>query len=258
MNGWAVVGGALAAIWLADGFRLRGRAGTLSKIAPDDAPVSDDHVFLVRPGVTLDESARRAASAHARKRDLDVLDLVSPRLSTWRALVLLVAIDTAQFRADKFARGYSAGDAVLVRASVLERLGESTAPTSAIELWDRARSLKLLAATTTDLAVMPGLISPGLPLRERRRLLRAQFGDVIVPLFVIELALLALSLAFAPTWGLAALAAFLFQPLLVTLGSPLAPSDRLAQLALRPLGYLASTLAPPAPPPSAVRTASPP
>jgi ubiquinone/menaquinone biosynthesis C-methylase UbiE len=250
MNGWAVVGGVLAALWLADGLRLRGRAHALRTIAPSGAPVSDDHVFFVRPAVTLDEAARRAASAHAREQNLDVLDLVGPRLSSWRAMVLLVALDPAGFRADKFARGFSAGDAMLVRASVLERLGETPTPTTALEFVELARSLKLLAATSSDLAVMPGLVSPGLALGERRRLLRAQFGDAIVPLFVLELVLLALSIAFAPTWGLAALAAFGLQVYLVTLGSPLAPSDRFAQIACRPFVDLASTIGPSAPAPS--------
>src|SRR5262245_52273975 len=121
MNGWAVVGGVLAAMWLADGLRLRGRARSLAVLPPSDAPVSDDHVFLVRSGVTLDESTRRAASAFASAHDLDVLDLVSPRIASWRALVLLVAVDPARFRRDRFARGASAGDALLVRSSVLER-----------------------------------------------------------------------------------------------------------------------------------------
>jgi ubiquinone/menaquinone biosynthesis C-methylase UbiE len=250
MIGWAVLGAALAALWVGDGLRLRQRARYLHVLPKSDAPVAPDHVFVVRLGVVLDEPTRRSASAYAQENGLDVLDLVSPRMAAWRATVLLSAVDPLTFRQDRFARGFSAGDAILVRASVLERSGAKLALTNAMGLVDLARVLKLHAATGSDVAIAPSLVSPGLSLRERRRLLRWLFGDMIVPLFGLQLALLALAIAFARPWGLGALAAFHLQVLLITLGTPLAPYDRLAHVAARFIIDIASTLGFASPPPS--------
>ena len=155
MTGWGILGAALAAIWAADAVRLRRRAKSLRVLAPCDAPASDDHVFLVRPGVVLDEPTRRSASDYLRQNELDALDLVSPRIATWRAMVLLVAIDPLRFRHDRFARGFSAGDAMLVRASLLDHLDVKPRVETAVAFTELARKLKLHAATSTDLVVAP-------------------------------------------------------------------------------------------------------
>jgi ubiquinone/menaquinone biosynthesis C-methylase UbiE len=259
MNGYAILGGALAAIWAADALRLRGRARSLATLAPHEAAASaapgDDYVFAARAGVAIDEDTRRAAVAYARARDLDVLDLVAPGLATWRALVLLSVIDPATFGRDRFARGVSAGDAMLVKRSVLERARVDADAPNSLALVELARTLKLHAATSFDLAIAPRLRSPGLSLAERRRMLRLLFGDVIAPLFVLQFALVALAIAFAPFWGLAALLVFHLQPLFILAGTRLAPVDRAAYWLLRPIVDAASTIGPAAPLPVARVTA---
>jgi ubiquinone/menaquinone biosynthesis C-methylase UbiE len=256
MTGCAILGGALAALWAVDGFRLRQRARSLRVLSPSGAPVADEHFFLVRPGVVLDEATRQAASEHAQNMGLDVLDLVSPRIASWRAMVLLLVIDPLRFRDDRFTRGFSAGDATLVRSSVLERLGTSPHPMDALALVELARQLKLHAATSSDVAIAPGLVSPGMSLRDRRRVLRMAFGDVVIPMFVLQFVLLGLAIAFAPAWGLLALAVFHLQVLLITLGTPLTPLDRMANVAFRPMIDLASALGPVSPSPARRVTAA--
>jgi ubiquinone/menaquinone biosynthesis C-methylase UbiE len=249
--GAAILGFVLATLWIADAVRLRKRALSLQSLEPTDEPASEQHVFLVRAGVDLDEPTRRAASRLARDNDLDVLDLVSPRLATWRAILLLLTVDPARFRLDRFARGFSAGDAMLVRASVLEHLGDVPEAPSAPLLAYIARRLKLHAATSSDLAVAKGLPSPAISFGERRRLLRLLFGDAIVFVFVLQFALLGLAIALAPVWGLGALAIFHLQVLFITLGTALAPPDRWATAVLRPLFDIASTFGPTSPDPRA-------
>ncbi len=256
MTAWAVVGGALGALWIADGLRLRQRARHLQVLRASDAPVADEHVFVLRRGAVLDDGMRRAASAHAVENDLDVLDLVAPTLGSWRAILLLAAIDPAKFRRDRFARGCSAGDAILARASILKRIGASPEPRDVIAMVELSRTLKLHATVATDFAVAPALVSPRITLRERRRLLGLLFGDIVIPLFVLQFGLLVLSIVFAPAWGLAALAVFQLQVLLACLGTPLSPGDRFAHAAARPLVDLASTLGPVAPVPSPRVTAA--
>jgi hypothetical protein len=124
----AILGGALAALWAVDGFRLRQRAIAAGPFA--ERCSGRRRPFVLGPaGVVLDETTRQAASEHAQNMGLDVLDLVSPRIASWRAMVLLLVIDPLRFRHDRFTRGFSAGDAILVRSSVLERLGTSPHPT---------------------------------------------------------------------------------------------------------------------------------
>jgi SAM-dependent methyltransferase len=254
MNGWFVggslVGGALAVLWLLDGLRLRGRATSLKVLEPSDEPVSESHRFLVRPGVVLDEPTRRAASAHARKNGLEVLDLVPPKLASWRALVLVQWVDPPRYHADRVAPGVSAGDALLVDASALERArGVPERPDDAVAFGEAALLLKRYAATDTDIAVAPGLVSLGVPLRVRRRLLRQHYTDLVLPVVAAQLALLAFALATSPAFGLAALVALHLQPLLVTLGSPLSPWDRWPMAVVRVLVDALSTFGPASPDP---------
>jgi SAM-dependent methyltransferase len=254
MIGWAIVGSLLAALWALDGLRLRGHARALRVLGPSDEAVSPEHVFLVRPGVELDEATKRAASAHARQNGLEVLDLVAPDIATWRALVLASTIDPATYRADRVATGTSAGDAILVHEGVLSRSGAPRAPADAVAFADAIRLLKRYAVTQTDLAVAPGLRSPGVSLRERRRLLRERHSDLVVPVLALQLALLGLAIAFAPLFGLAALLSYHAQVFVVTLGTPLAPRDRFASLLARVLVDAASTFGPAAPAPAHVAT----
>jgi ubiquinone/menaquinone biosynthesis C-methylase UbiE len=254
MIGWAIVGSLLAAMWGLDGLRLRPRARALHVLTPSDAPVSTEHVFLVRPGVELSDAARRAASDHARRNGLEVLDLVPPNLATWRALVLLSTVDPGTYREDRVAPGTTAGDAILVHRDVLARSGAPAAPGDAVGMADAIRTLKRYAVTQTDLAVANGLRSPGVLLRERRRLLRMRHSDLVIPVIALQLVLLVLAIVHAPAFGLAALLALHTQVLVVTSGSSIRPRDRLASLLGRVLVDAASTFGPAAPAPAAGAT----
>ena len=227
--------------------RLRARASALKVLAPsDEAP--DDKVFLVRPGVVLDDATRRAACAHARAHGLEVLDLVPPRIATWRAVVLLGSFEPATYKDDRVALGTTAGDAVLVDAELLARAAVDPAPRDAVAFAEVVRVLKRYAVTRTDVAVAPGLDSPGIALRERRRLLRMRHSDLVMPVVALQLGLLALALALAPAWGLASLASLHLQALVATIGTPLAPRDRFASVLARTLVDFVSTFGPAAPP----------
>jgi SAM-dependent methyltransferase len=114
---------------------------------------------------------------------------------------------------------------------------------------DAARILKRYATTRSDLAVAPGLVSPGVPLRERRRLLRQHYTDLVLVVVGLQLLALAVAIAFAPAWGLAALAVLHLQGVLVTAGTPLAPRDLLGSLVARVLIDALSTFGPATPEP---------
>jgi len=250
MNAGEVLSGALATLWGLEAFWLRRRARRLHVAAPSDAPVSGNHVFVTRPGVRLDESARRAASAHARRAGVEVLDLVSPRLASWRAMSLLLAVDPLRLRCSRLARGVSAGDAILVDASLLARSGGRPEAQDAIALNELTQLLKRYSPAGTDLAIVPGLESPSVSLRERRRLLRLLFGDLVGSVLALQFLMVALAIALAPAWGLGAFAVWHLQIFVVTLGTPLAPSGRLAHTAARTAIDAASAFGPAARPPA--------
>ncbi|HWL87004.1 MAG TPA: class I SAM-dependent methyltransferase [Polyangiaceae bacterium] len=258
----AMVGGAIAVMGALDAARKRGRAKALTVLAtregeagddmPDDLP--EEHVFIVRPGVVLDEATRRAASAHARAQGLLVLDLVSPAMASWRLRLLLSQVDPARFRKDRIAGGASACDALLVDAETLDRAAASndvnTAPSDAVAFAHLARKLKFYASTEMDHAIAPSLVSPGISLHERRRLLRMAFSSFVGVFVAGWYAFAVLAFVLSPLAGAIALAVRHLDMLLATLGTALSPWDRALQIATRSPVDLASAFGPAAPDPA--------
>ncbi|WP_394850712.1 class I SAM-dependent methyltransferase [Pendulispora brunnea] len=244
----ALIGGALVALGLFDSLNKRGRAAALQRLAPATTDVAPEHVFIVRPGVVLDDATRRAASAHARAMGLLALDLVSPKLAAWRVQLFLTLANPATYRRDRIGNGVSACDALLVDRETLARAthgGRAPAePADAIEFAKLAATLKHYASTEMDFAVAPGLETPGISLRERRRLLRMGFGNYVGPVIALHVALTILAILLAPMWGLAALLMRHLEIFVSTLGTPLSPRDRAVYFVSRTAVELASTFGP--------------
>jgi len=78
-------------------------------------------VWLTARGAVLDGATRRAAVGYARAENLDLLDLVPAGLPAAPARDLLRAVDPRAYRADRLARGRSAGTAALVARTAWER-----------------------------------------------------------------------------------------------------------------------------------------
>ncbi len=232
-----------AALWLLDGLRLRGRAASLKTLSPSDEPVSHDHVFVARQGVHIDDATRRSASAFARDHKLEVIDLVPANLPSWRALLFLGSIDPIHFRAKRLAKGRTAGDALLVRASVLARMKhEGEAPSDPVAFAAFVARLKLHACTTMDFAVAPTLAATPFPFAARGRLVHALYGELALPIVLVQLAF-AMSAPFLSLGaGFAALGALHLQCLLATAGTTLTPRDRVVYTLFRTLIDLASAL----------------
>ena len=234
----------LSLAWLNDALRLHTRAKSLSVLLDSDVEVDGDHVFIVRKGVILDDATKRAASAHAKAEGLEVLDLIPASLTAWRAIVLLLTLDPPRYRADRVARGVTAGDAILVHRSVLERCTVDREPEDIVACNEVARVLKRYAVTQSDVAVAPQLRTAKAPLATRRRLLRSLFGDFVGPLLVVQYTLLAMAIALAPPFGLVALGLFHLQVIALTALTPLSPHDTVVYFLFRGLIDLASAFGP--------------
>ncbi len=130
------------------------------------------YVLLTTSGIRLSAGQRRAATAHARSRGLDVLDLVPARLPAGRVLDLARMVDPSSYRASRLARGRGAGFALLVDRDLLIRAGVATADQprfhdrteitdlTEAEMVAAVQLGKRHAAASADLAVLPGLLGP--------------------------------------------------------------------------------------------------
>jgi SAM-dependent methyltransferase len=228
----------LAIVWLLDALRMRSRLAAIPSLSASDLPVGDEHRFLVAHGVALDEETRRAASAHARANGLAVLDLVPGDLPTARLLGFLQSVDPASFRRARLARGRSAGHAILVESSVLERarIDRTNVPLDSRALSRLAARLKQHACTEMDFAAAPRLRASPSSLLLHRALAESLFGDFLVPVMALQALFAALALAgpfMAPWAGPIALAALHAQALLVCAGGRIRPRDLFASTLLR-------------------------
>jgi SAM-dependent methyltransferase len=218
-----------------NGLRLRQRLSALRTLgsadpAPSDAahPV-DELAWLSAEGVHVDEATRRAAEAYLRAEGLDVLDLVPGDLPVEQALDLVRRVDPASYRSARLALGGGAYHAVLVRRSVLERAdvpeGDQLSPAAMLEA---TQSLKLHAATSSDVVVAPGLVAlPGDP-TAGDDFFEELYGRALPLLSVFPLthqALLTRGFRRRSRSGFAALGLHALQPWLAFQGSPIRPRD---------------------------------
>jgi SAM-dependent methyltransferase len=255
----------LAAVFLANGARFRGRLTGLPTLAPAAGPVDPTHHFLVAEGVVLDEATRRAASAHARSAGVAVLDLVPGDLTVERTLDLARMVDPQATGDDPLAIGRSAGHATLVDDDVLRRMSAGPkaaapkaaapkAPTASIPVAGPmadvdltvpldpagyvqvAEALKRYAPRSTAFAVAPGLAATPDTSTGRRQAIHAKCGDAFglnLAGPVAVLAALVGGLIAVPWAGLSALVAFCLQPVVALAGAPVRSADRRWLPALR-------------------------
>ncbi|MBL7497217.1 class I SAM-dependent methyltransferase [Frankia sp. CNm7] len=232
MNRWHWLSAAVCAGVGLNTARLRRRLAAVAVIEPSDAPVHHSHVFLFADGVRLDEAQQRAASAHARRHGLDVLDIVPAELTADRLLDLARLVDATTYQQARLAPGRGAYQALLIDRDVLTRAGLRLKDVTEVDLVTVTATLKRYAPVTTGLAVLPGLRAA--PRTGARRLAvrhEAYRWDPAAPLgpLLRDLAL-ARGLAAAPGWTLAAGAVSWLQPAVVAAGGPirLRPAEALA------------------------------
>ncbi|MBL7499630.1 class I SAM-dependent methyltransferase [Frankia sp. CNm7] len=215
---------------LLNGVRLRGRLRRLDTLPASGRPVDPDHVFVCAAGVQLTEAAKRAASYHAHRERLDVLDLVPADLTIERALDVARMVDTRTYRSDRLAPGRGAFQALLVRAEVARLAGvevrDDYTPVELVEITER---LKRHAPASTDLAVLAGVRAARDDGAMRVRVQRRSWTAVkplntIFP--TIRDAATVVGVHYNRPWGLAATALFWCQPFFVCAGRvPVAPRD---------------------------------
>jgi SAM-dependent methyltransferase len=208
-----IVWGALAGVWILDGLRLRARAAKLRPVAG-----------------RRDQIVVGAATGGEAATELPMTDLVPRDLPTWRALVLLNDVDPKN-ETNRFAKGRSAGHALAVDREIVARAGEPPADPIAAAIRYRPY------ATRAGFAVVPPAnetLVDG-PVR-RRELLHRGAGDLDVAILVLQAIVAGLALAgplVTRAAGIAALAAYQLQPLLVFAGTALRPRDLFWQVIAR-------------------------
>ncbi|WP_322753024.1 class I SAM-dependent methyltransferase [Frankia sp. Cas3] len=214
---------------IANGIRLRGRLRRLDTVPASGRPVDPRHEFLVARDVRLTAAARRAASNHASRERLRVLDLIPADLTVERALDVARMVDTRTYRTDRAALGRGAFQAILADAELLRLAGihqrEGFDP---VELVDIIARLKNYATTGTDLVVVPGLSAarddPVSRARVQKRTYRARPLNLLAPTFRDIAMVCGGSVNLG--WALVATVLFWLQPFFVCFGRvPLQPRD---------------------------------
>ncbi|MDT3446004.1 class I SAM-dependent methyltransferase [Pseudofrankia sp. BMG5.37] len=209
--------------------RLRRRLSALPVTEPSDDPVHHNHVFLLADGIHLDDAQQRAASTHATRHHLDVLDLIPDNLTADRILDLARMLDTTTYQNNRLAWGRGAHQALLINREILSRAGLHPRDVTEIDLVTVTETLKRHAPVTTGTAVLPGLRA--MPRTGARRLDVQRVAYRWNPVGTLgptvrDLALVAGATA-SPGWTLAATAATWLQPALVAAGGPLHLTDPL-------------------------------
>ena len=213
--------GVFALVFLLDGLRLRGRLAKIATLVPSDESIAPDHIFIVAPGVVLDDATRRAASAHARAQKLDVLDLIpaDAHVSTWVGLMQLV--DPATYRTKRFTPGRSAGYAMLVSADVLGRAGSPSTPHDPVAFQRVAATLKRYASATSDFAIAPDLRALQREPTARRAIFKLLMGEfylwgILIPILIA--AFLVYGALTSPAWAGAAIVSYHVSAAIMCLG----------------------------------------
>ncbi len=200
----------LAIVLVADAIRMRGRIGALRVLAPSDAP-SDGQIFAA-PGVDVDATTARAASAYAREHGIAVLDLVPQDLSAIRAMSLAQLVDPRTYRRDRLGHGRTAGHAIVISGDVAHRARPEVTDDH-VAFVRLANRLKHYGAA--DVAIAPAEHAHPLALSRRFDVLQAMLGPstpIVIAVLPLLWILIGLGIWLTPTYGLITLAAWQLQP----------------------------------------------
>ncbi|TWP53688.1 class I SAM-dependent methyltransferase [Lentzea tibetensis] len=186
----------------------------------------DNPVLLIATGVEANSSWDSG--------DTDVLDLIPPGLPTTAALDLLNAFDPKKYATDNWARGVSAGQAILCRPDLATTPPDPADPT---EFTVFVRAAKEHVHLKVDIAVAPGLqaAQPNPAHRAAKLRQHGKRPTLWVAGSVIGYLVVTTAVVTAWPWGLLAVAAYCAHPALALAGTPLRPKDLLAATLLRPL-----------------------
>ena len=215
----------VAALFLLDALRMRGRVNALRILDAADTAASTTYQVIAAPGVTVSDATRRAACAYAAAHNVDVLDLVPRDLPALRAMTLAAIVDPSAYRTDRLAPGRTAGHAMLVRAAVIERAGIG-------DVVDEVSFVRVAARLKhygrADFAIAPDEHACGISLAQRRSVLQAMIGpSATVGLIVLLIlwAIIGLGIWRHPLAGFIALASWQLQPLIALAGTAMHSRD---------------------------------
>ena len=200
----------LALLLVLGALRLRGRVAHYPVLPHTEREVHGSHVFLTAQGVELSAATQRAASAYAKAAGLDLLHLVPGDWSVSEWMGFAELCDPLQYRTRPLHVGCSAGHAMLVERSVLERGGEALEdlrqgrPVGMAAFVGAAMELRRCAPHSSGLAVAPDLSARPLRGEDRALVLRTILGDLGQAVLLVQgavFAFLAVSLFMAPGFG---------------------------------------------------------
>jgi SAM-dependent methyltransferase len=184
----------------------------------------DSEDFLSYPA-TLPGEVRESAIEFARAEDLGLVDVIPAGLPVTAAVDLLRTVEPKDYRAGRWVRGTSAGEAIVCSRKAIDKLDVTEPGDDPTEFVTLARRVKDREGVSVDLAVSPSLPAKPYDLATRAARLRQlgkrpalwTAGSVLGYLAVLGTVL------WSWPWGLIAAGLYCLQPLLVFAGTPLRP-----------------------------------
>jgi SAM-dependent methyltransferase len=138
-------------------------------------------------------------------------------------------VDVLTFRNARLAPGFSGGQALVVRRTLISRAKLPwVRPKDASDFLNISRVLKRFAPQGFGFAIAPGLRPIKQSAAERAKLLRTIFGEIRPCVFAVQLAIMLSIIAAAVLGGplgAVALLVYMAQPLIAIVGSPIRPGD---------------------------------
>jgi SAM-dependent methyltransferase len=238
---WRWIWALLTAGILLNGLRLRDRLARIPSLAGQsddggtpgiDTPGDQGPLFEVvsAAGVVVDDATVRAATAHARREGLTVVDLVPADLGSEQALELARAVDTSVYRSKPLQPGRGARHALVVEPDLLARAGLArTRDLDPVEMVQATARLKQFAPRSTDLVVAPGVAAMAEDPDKRLNTLWALAGPaapIVSAVPLVQYGLIAAGALVNPAGATAAAVAATLQPHLATGGTAVRPGDR--------------------------------
>ncbi len=244
---------ATAALVVGNGLRLRRHAKALPALAyapastegPDGAAApqrsTDEYVFWVAEGVTLDDATRQAVVAHLESTGAAVVDVVPGDLPALRALDLVRMVDPRSFEGAPMAQGRGAFALLCARAEVADRARLTPGTNVGLQqMVHTTLELKRHAPRSMHHVVGSHLHAAPSTAPRRAEVALAVFGAATTFVQTVGIArfvLLAALVVTAPQAAMLALAALIAQPALVFGGDQaLSPGDLGAKSLMRPVG----------------------
>ena len=157
---WAeLLWGLITLVLILDARRIQNRLGAIDVLPPDESEDGGTHVWVIAPGVELDDTTRSSAEAYRQAHNLAALDVVPGRVALAVAWSYGCHIDPERHRADADQLGDTAAAAFLAPRTIVDQFGDVDAASDLGTFVSWAREVRRRVEGPHDFVLVPWLRS---------------------------------------------------------------------------------------------------